>query len=244
MNVNKNTLSSKLERPKRLSDQVSDILREKIDTAVFKPGEKLPTETKLAETFGVSRTVIREALARLKSDGLLESRQGCGATVSESHQRSAFRFGHHTTGEPKDLIHLLELRAILESGSAALAALRRSQDQLEQMAACLSRMREAVMQDTDGADDDFQFHRLIAEAAGNPNLLDFMAFLNTKLVDQIQHARRYSRQKKGLPLIAEKEHEAIYQAIVAGDADAARAAAIDHITQATRRLGLEILNRK
>jgi GntR family transcriptional repressor for pyruvate dehydrogenase complex len=112
------------------------------------------------------------------------------------------------------------------------------------MAACLKRMREAVILDTDGADDDFHFHRLIAEAAGNPNLVDFMTFLNTKLVDQIQHARRHSRQKQGLPLMVEKEHEDIYRAIAAGDADAARKAAIVHITQATRRLGLEILDRK
>jgi len=240
----KGKIDVKLKRPKRLSDEAAEILRSKIGTGDFKPGERLPSEATLAESFGVSRTVIREALARLKSDGLLETRQGRGAIVSENRQRSAFRFESKIEGDVADLEHLFELRAILESGSASLAALRRDEKLLHEMEACLKQMNEAVLKDADGTTPDFEFHLLIAKATGNPDVIAFMEFLNSKLNDQIRKARENSRLKTGLPLIVEREHVAIFDAIAAGNPDAAREAVIAHIFQASQRLGLNILNRK
>lgn len=233
---------SKLRQPVRLADQVADLLREEIDKGTFQAGDKIPSESSLASSFGVSRTVIREALGRLKYDGLLDSRQGLGVTVIGEAQRKTFRFRDQWPFDTQNLSHLFELRAILEGDAASLAALRRSQADLDEMQACLEQMAAAVQDGADGADSDFDFHRLLARASGNTYLLDLMHFLNTKLKGVIKTAREHSSLQPGLPQLVQKEHEAIYEALSAQDPDRARQAMLHHITQASRRLGLNVLD--
>ena len=110
-------------RAPKLSNQVASFLMGEIRTGRIKPGDKLPSENKLAETIGVSRTIIREALVRLEHDGLLESRVGSRTKVADPIKRTAFRIEDSTKLSETDIKHIYELRAILETAAALAAGL-------------------------------------------------------------------------------------------------------------------------
>src|SRR5215210_4601587 len=108
-------------RGERLSDKVARQLAEAIDRGELKPGERLPRERELTDSFSVSRMVVREALSQLKSEGLIEARQGLGAFVAVDPQRDSFRL--RSPGDNgHDLQQIFELRVIVESAAAEMAA--------------------------------------------------------------------------------------------------------------------------
>ena len=114
----------KLEQPQRLPDQVAEILEQEIQKGNWRPGEKLPSEAALSQKFGVSRAVVREALSRLKYEGLLDSQQGKGIIVVGTSGRRSFRLQNLQKLDSNDLSQLFELRVILDSAAAAMAARR------------------------------------------------------------------------------------------------------------------------
>lgn len=229
-----------LKQPLRLPDQVAAILMEELESGTLKPGEMLPPEMELATKFGVSRAVIREALSQLKAEGLLESQQGRGVMVVGRTGRRFFRLEDPEKFNSQSLTHLYELRAILESEAAAMAAARGSTRDVAKLGECVLAMARAVEDDTIGAVPDLDFHRGIAEASGNSHLCELMQFLNDKLLVLIQEAREHSRQNPGVPRQVQKEHEGIYRAIEARNPQKARKETLDHLRMAARRLGLEI----
>ena len=239
----KSMLSDKyhLEQPPRLPDRVAEILAAEIDKGKLRPGDKLPTEAELCEKFKVSRAVIREALSQLKYEGLLDSRQGKGVIVLGNAGRRSFRLTEAEKLSENDLAQLYELRAILESETAALAALRRGTKNLNALKKCLGKMALAVEKDDSGTFPDLEFHQGIARASGNQHVCDLMLFLNDKVSVVIGEARSHSRQYAGFPERVQKEHEAIYQAIEAQDPIKAKEAALIHLKNSAKRLGLSIL---
>lgn len=247
MNTITQSIRTKLRPPKKLSEEVADILLAEIDRGIFNPGEKLPSESTLAKDFGVSRTVIREAMARLKSDGVLETQQGRGATVMESHERKSFRIESVAEGHEQHFIDLLELRAILEGDAAALAADRRGKEHLESMQNCLNAMVDEHGKSAKGVDIaaiDFEFHRLVAEAACNPYLLEFVQFIDYKLKAIIREVHRRPQLEKNPPVTGPGTHINIFKAIKKKDAERARLEAVNHIIHAGKRLGIVDKDRK
>lgn len=237
----KEKIGPKLEKPLRLPEQVATRLVSKIKEGAFQPGEKLPSEAVLAEQFGVSRTVIREALARLKYDGLLDSHPGIGATVVEKGKKRTFRLDDFDQLSTKDIEHLFELRAILEGYAAFLAAGRRSPDQVERLNNSLGLMAEAVDKDRDDTALDANFHSIIAEASSNPYLNELMQLLSDMLVNLIRKARGDTNQNSNLlPRNVQKEHKAIYRAIADKKPVEARTAVLTHIKNAGDRLGVKV----
>jgi len=228
------------QRAPRLSEQVTDFLALEIKNGSLKPGEHLPSEAALAKQFGVSRTVIREAFARLKHDGLIDSKHGIGAIVAERSEQRSFRLDGMEHVNSKEIGHLFELRAILEGNAAALAAEHRSEEDLTRLDRCLKAMARAVNEGSDGTAPDTDFHQIVAEASSNPYLRDFMQFLNGKLRDQIKKARERSSRQPGLPMMVQQEHEAIFKAILKKEPDRARDAALVHIENTSKRLDLVI----
>jgi GntR family transcriptional repressor for pyruvate dehydrogenase complex len=109
-----------------LPHRVAALLRREIASGEISPGNRLPTEQQLAERFGVSRNVVREAIAQLRADGVVEARQGIGAFVLAPEQRSAIRIDGEALKNIENMEHLFELRRILETESAMLAATRRT----------------------------------------------------------------------------------------------------------------------
>ncbi len=224
------------QRPLRLSDEVADALESWIRLESFQPGAQLPTEKALCERFGVSRPVVREAIARLKAEGCVRTRQGSGAYVAERPE--VFRLPL-PDGLPQDADEVFELRHLVETGAAALAAERRDEQDLQRIAAALGRMRTALEAHADAAGDDDAFHAAIADATHNRALARFAQFMGQQFAHSRKPTWSMGGHAAGRAREAQDEHERIYQAIVAGDPTAARRAAAAHLTGAARRLGLD-----
>ena len=225
----------------RLPDQIASILSEQIGEGIYPPGDRLPPESRLAAMFGVSRSVVREALSQLKYEGLLESRQGKGVTVVGPSGRRSFRLESVGMLNREDLAQFYEMRAIIEAEAAALAARRRSIRDIQHLRSCLEQMAQAVERRTDGTEPDLAFHRIIAGMSGNKYLKDLMDYLNGKAGVVIRTARDHSSRDAKLPAAVQKEHEDIFQALEAGDAARARAGTLRHLKNAARRLGIKQL---
>ncbi|TIV48797.1 MAG: FadR family transcriptional regulator, partial [Mesorhizobium sp.] len=211
-----------------LPHRVATFLSREIESGELNPGARLPTEQELSEKFGVSRNVVREAIAQLRADGMIEARQGIGAFVLAPEQRAAIRIDREALKDTHNMERLFELRCILESESAALAAARRGQEHLDSIKAALDRMGGEERWEEGSIDADLLFHREIARATGNSYIHTFISFV----CEQIRHSIHYARLTNPLHDLVEinvGEHVRIYEALVAGDPVAAAAAMRTHI---------------
>lgn len=221
-----------------LADQVTAALREGIDSGRLTPGTLLPTEAQLGSQFGVSRTVVREAVSRLKSDGLVVTQRGRGAFVAAAGRRARFVIDGAANWDARELIQIVELRLGFEVAAAGFAAERRSASHLEEMRAALATMREAVASGDvgSGVQADIAFHKAICRAADNPHYLSFFEFLSGLLRENIAVSRRRSAVRAQRIGEAQGEHEAIFDAIAAGDRVRASEAAHHHVLMTMERL--------
>lgn len=221
----------------RLSEQLADALVVSIREGQLKPGQRLPTEAALVERFGVSRTVVREALSRLKTLGLLESRQGSGAFIRQPDRREAERLVLTPDGSVAAVLQMVEVRRALEAEAAALAAARRTARSVKQIKAAMHAIDKAVAAGGDGVAEDVAFHAAIAQAAGNPYLLATLAYLNQFLLDATRVTRANEATREDLAEQVRHEHAAVVAAIEAGDVAAARLAGAAHMVNAAERIG-------
>src|SRR5206468_5043347 len=177
-----------------LSDRVADALAAEIRAGRLVAGDKLPTEAVLVEQFSVSRTVVREAVSRLKSLGLVDSRQGSGVYVKDAGF-SPLNFDPRYAVSKQAVIQIVEVRRALEAEVAALAAQRRTQADVERIRQSITALEKAVQAGGDGVSEDVSFHRAIAEAARNPFLIGTLEYLGQFLqgstrVTRANEARR------------------------------------------------------
>lgn len=219
-----------------LSDTVAQQLLKQIEKGSFKAGGKLPTETVLAQEFGVSRTVIREAISRLKNEGVVEPRQGSGVFIVERAGIRPLRIDYAEAVELGSVLHILALRRAIEAEVASEAAMRRTDADMVAIDAALAKIDAAVAEGEDGVPEDVAFHRAIATATGNPYFLKTLTFLNQYLEAGTVITRRNEALRDDFSRQVREEHAAIVAAIRAGDSMAARNAASTHMYNAARRL--------
>jgi GntR family transcriptional repressor for pyruvate dehydrogenase complex len=224
-------------RPAELSREVVRTLEHGIRARKFAPGQRLPTEKELGTRFGVSRAVVREAIARLKSDGYVETRQGAGAFVAARPGLLSFKLAAEEPIAHADLRHIQELRAAVEGAAAELAAVRRTAADLAAIRRELDAMAEAIRRGTDGSDADGRFHRCIGMATHNPHLYRFVEFLDHQFSETRRPGWDPARHRAGKPRAAQREHQRLYAAIAAGNPRAARAAAVRHLMNSMVRMG-------
>lgn len=221
----------------RLSEQLANALIVSIREGQLQPGQRLPTEAALVERFGVSRTVVREALSRLKTLGLLESRQGSGAYICQPAAREAERLVLTPDGSVAAVLQMVEVRRALEAEAAALAAARRTTKSVKQIKSAMLAIDRAVADGGDGVVEDVAFHAAIAQASGNPFLLATLAYLNQFLIDATRVTRANEAMRDDLADAVRDEHAALVAAIDAGDVAAARLAGAAHMVNAAERIG-------
>jgi DNA-binding FadR family transcriptional regulator len=219
-----------------LSDTVAQQLLKQIEKGAFAKSGKLPTEAVLAQEFGVSRTVIREAVSRLKNEGVVEPRQGSGVFVVERRGIRPLRIDYAEAVEPGAVLQILALRRAIEAEVAAEAAAHRSDADMMAIDAALAKIDAAVADGEDGVAEDIAFHRAIAVATGNPYFLKTLTFLNQYLEAGTIVTRRNEALREDFSRQVREEHAAIVAAIRAGDPTAARNAAQTHMFNAARRL--------
>jgi GntR family transcriptional regulator, transcriptional repressor for pyruvate dehydrogenase complex len=219
-----------------MSDNVAERLLAQIDNGTFAKGHKLPTEAALAEAFGVSRTVIREAVSRLRNEGVVESRQGSGMYVRSGDVARPLRIDFAEASDPDGVPYIIELRRAIESEVAAVAAERRTQKQMTAIDKALAAIDKAVEAGSDGVREDLEFHRAIANATGNPFFLKTLTFLHQYLEAGMKVTRHNEATHENFAQQVKEEHNAIVAAVRAKDIEGARRAAQTHMINAARRL--------
>lgn len=195
----------------------------------LKPGDKLPSERDMADSLGISRASVREALTTLEAIGILEIKPGEGTFVKQTNDAETFApLALVLTVERNPEAQMMEVRRVLETEMAVLAAQRATSENLKKIEELLDQMKAAETI-RDAVDADLRFHFAIAEATQNTILLRLM---NT-IADLMHHSLRSSREKlysdhpTGQRIL--KEHDAILQAIRNHDQEAARCAMLEHI---------------
>lgn len=227
-------------RREHLPIKVADLISRRISAGDLKPGDRLPTEQAMAARLGVSRNVVREAMARLRSDGLVQARQGVGAFLARTDAASALRIDAEALNDQREFAHLFELRAILEIRAAGLAAERRAPRGMNELKGALERMRGSEKWAEGGVDADLDFHRAVARATGNPYLAKVAAFLSEQVRESIVKTRERLKSVTEVVDVTIAEHQAIADAIRSKSPAAARRAMARHICNAGARLGLAI----
>ncbi|MBT9293234.1 FadR/GntR family transcriptional regulator [Prosthecodimorpha staleyi] len=219
-------------RSKKLVALLSESLEREIREGRLKPGDRLPTEAALSAAAGVSRTVVREAVAALKAAGLVETRQGAGAFVLQARTRFA-DLGPIERATVDEIVWILELRLAVEVEAAALASNRRTDADLQAIDHSIAELGRARTEATDNVAPDLAFHRAIAAATQNPY---FGRFLD-QLGDLAVPRRRLPASNLAPDYLdmVEREHQAIRDAIAAGDPDAAAAHMRRHLAGSRAR---------
>lgn len=234
-------LFDRIDRPRRLPDEVATAIMEAIETGQLKSGDRLPTEVDLSKRFGVARTVVREAISLLRYDGIVDSRRGVGAFVSDRQQRSAFRISPACFEKRKRIIQLLQLRTGVQSGASALAAEMRSQSQMKGIQDVFSSMEAADKRGPEDAledrvDSELLLYRKIAEASGNEYYVEVTAMIETNIQNNLRSAflKNAAASEFGPSII--DEHRAVIQALEDQDVEAARVATRERFERASARL--------
>jgi GntR family transcriptional repressor for pyruvate dehydrogenase complex len=224
---------------RNLTADLAADLRTRIVDGVIQPGDKLPSENTLIGEFGVSRTVVRAALTRLQAEGLVETERGRGSfALTPPPHGDPPAPGGRPVSSMEDRLHLLEFRIGVESEAAALAARNRTDRQLKAVQSALEEFTANGDHPAHAMKSDYEFHKAIAAASGNPFYSDCLASLGqtmiamprTRLMTGVEHyARDHFEQ-------VVHEHESIYAAIAEGDGPSSSAAMRSHLANSRRRL--------
>ena len=219
----------------RLSDRLALLLSEQIDSGALRPGDRLPTEQQLAEAHGVSRTVVREAMHQLRSRELLRSRQGSGVYVARPLHQSLV-FDPRVLESVQAVVHVIEVRRVLEGEIAALAAERATRAQVAALRRALKAIDATTAAGQDGVAEDLAFHRAIGECTGNPQFSLLLGFLEQYLREGIRITRGNEARRQDFMDAVRVEHRAIVEAIARREPAEARRRAFEHLARAAERL--------
>ena len=227
------------DRPKpaeRRSDWVARTLSERITQHELQPGAKLPSENALATHFGVSRAVIREAIAMLKAEGLVETLQGSGAFVRAPEKVREASLDKLTHASVRSLLDLIEVRRVIEMEIAAAAAASCNRAQLEAIDAALDKLLRAEAEGRPGVEEDRAFHATIADATGNAYWRRLTSSLAEPIGIAIGVTRHNESLRRDFAANVAREHTELRDAIASGDPERARNAAKRHLEQAADRV--------
>jgi DNA-binding FadR family transcriptional regulator len=223
--------------PQSLAHEIAARIAGEINSARLAPGTKLPTEQAMVSAMGVSRTVIREAVAALRAQGLVVTRQGAGAFVAADADRRPFELSFDGLPSIDEVLEVMELRASVEVEAAGLAAERSSLGARRRVRAALAAIDAALDRGESAIEEDFAFHRAIAAATGNPQFANFLEYLGRFIIPR-QSIRVAAHRPEGQRAYLEtfqREHASIATAIQARDGDEARDAMRQHLTNSQRR---------
>lgn len=220
-----------------LTQQVVSHISSLIQSGALAVGDRLPSESEIVRSEGVSRTVVREAISKLQAAGLVATRHGIGTFVREQSERGDFGLEGGMVNTTGDVLALLEVRIALETEVAALASLRRTDSHLQAMTLAMESFRKEIHTGHDAVNPDFQFHLGMARAAGNRYFLDILTTLGSKVIPRSRlHIDEQDPQRQEYLKRIHNEHEDIYNAILRGDPEASRAAVRNHLGNSRERM--------
>lgn len=227
-------------RSRTLASELVDALAERIRSGGLAVGDKLPTEAAIVERYGVSRTVVREAISRLQAGGLVETRHGIGTFVIGSEEQPSGPFGiaAEQVDTLRQVIAVLELRIGVEAEAAALAAARRTDENLAALREAQAAFADAVERGVDSVPPDRRFHLGIAEATQNAHFVALIEQVGAMLIPRarINTALLAGEGRRQYLARVLAEHESVLVAIADRDPEAARAAMRTHLANSRERL--------
>src|SRR5262249_25358761 len=203
-----------LSAPRSLTHELVSRLTADITSGKLAPGSQLPTEQEMIKATGVSRTVVREAVAALRAEGLVLTRQGVGAFVANSARRP-FRIDIEGLHSLREVLDVMELRTGMEVEAAGLAAERGTVAQIRKIEDAFVAIARAIARGDGAVDEDFAFHRSIAEATGNPQFLRFLDYLGRHIIPRQSIRVSSPRMKDSVAYLRaiQTEHRDIVDAI-------------------------------
>ncbi len=224
-------------RPRTLALGLVEALGDRIRDGRLAPGDKLPTEAAVMAEFGVSRTVVREAISKLQAAGMVETRHGVGTFVVGAGDVSSFRIEPQQLATLRDVVAVLELRIGVETEAAGLAAQRRTAANLAAMRRALADFAAAVEEGRDAVAADFQLHSEIARATQNEHFAGLLITLGAQIIPRarLEHSGAIDPERQAYLRRVNAEHESIVDAIAAQDTEAARAAMRTHLANSRER---------
>lgn len=222
---------------KGLTHEVMKALEGRLVRGEIKPGDKLPTESEIMLSFGVSRGVVREALSRLQAARLVQTQHGVGTFALEPHADGKFRLDSPGIDGHADLLQALELRTSIESDAAGLAANRRTDAHLADMRSALADFAANLSVVGETVSPDFRFHLAIAQATGNRYYSELMSQLGLAVIPRtrVSSSRMGPESREPHLRKVNQEHQDIYAAIERQDPEAARAAMRIHLVNSRER---------
>ncbi|MDB5980188.1 MAG: GntR protein [Pseudomonas sp.] len=234
-------------RRPHLAEHIARSLSDEIASGRLQPGDRLPTEQFLSQNFGVSRNVVREGIATLRAQGLIQSRQGVGVFVSAALQspeplpRESARESVPFLDGDDTIRNMFEVRAVLESQAAALTASHMTPRKLKTIQAAVLRMQYEGEPTLETVNADLDFHRAVAAASGN----DYLETMIRTVLEPMRALITMNFARRGpvfsnIPHAARGEHEELVQAFIDRNAAAARQIMGQHIVSAASRFGYEI----
>lgn len=216
---------------KKGAELVTDHLLQQLKDGSYAEGQRLPSVEALAKQYQVGRSTIREAQSALKAMGWLDIRHGGGTFARRPEYNPAEQL-LSSLADVDSLRSLIEARKLVEIGSAALAARRRTEQDLARMSQCLQHMEEHLEDEEKSQQDDLQFHVYLAEASHNSILVPTLAMFHQECAKHIGNTRRmwlFGERASALQLL--KEHQLIYEAISLQDEALASKRMEEHLTK-------------
>lgn len=220
-----------------LVGKLASTLRETILSGDYEVGQRLPSEAQLTRMHGVSRTVVREAVAILRADGLVEPRKGAGVFVIEPGKSNGQPFRDVNYKKISSVLEVLELRAAVEVEAAGLAAQRRSPAQEERLVLCLKEIDACARSGRSTADADFALHVAIADATNNHRFREFLEMMGREIIPRAALRMDKAELQSNIERL-EREHAQIVDAILDGDGERARDAMRVHLLGGRQRYRL------
>jgi GntR family transcriptional regulator, glc operon transcriptional activator len=218
---------------RQLADVVAERIERLIVDGVLKQGQTLPSERRLTEKLGVSRTALREGLKILRARGLIETSHGKGSVIAKLTAEPAQTPMMHLLGsQPRTLYDLLEVREMLEAESARLAALRGTPADYILITRRYDEMVAAHSPDTDASTHarlDHAFHLAICEASHNPVLVHTLATLNDLMLSSVFASVNNLYHREPQKRVIDRQHARLYNAVTGKLPEQARRAASQHI---------------
>lgn len=221
-----------INRPLKSSEWVRNELAREIAEGRVKPGDKLPSVVELAERFGVGRSTIREALSALKAMGLLDIRQGGGTYIKSKEAEPAQQPLAEWIANAGSLLQLVEVRRVLETGNAALAARHCTEEDKQALRAAIAGMKDVLHDEIGGERADAAFHLRLAEATHNPLLINMTRSLSDQLFHHMRHTRAvwfYADRRSAEQLL--EEHAGIVEAVCARNEKLASKRMDEHLSK-------------
>lgn len=223
---------AQIKKSKNLTHELAESLRKQITSGAFKRGEKIPSSKDIETQANVSRSVVREAMAQLRAEGLIESRQGVGVFVTQNAATPrAFEITSEEFKSFNDAIQILQLRMAVEVEMTGMAAQHRTQEQMDNINKALLKMETTIKSKQNAVEEDVMLHQAIAEASGNPYFLRF-----TQYIDSAMHPNRdivtkdmSKKEKEEFLNVIKDDHRQIAKAIQMQNVELAKATAKSHV---------------